>query len=499
MRNRTCNALALLLLLLLPALASAFDFSELENAVTEYTLDNGLKILVLERHEAPVASFITLVNVGGANDPKEYTGLAHMFEHMAFKGTTTLGTKDINEEMKLIAVEDSIWMELLAERNKGRLADSTRLAQLETAYDDARDASFELVDPNAFSRTVEQEGGVGLNAGTSMDYTMYMMSLPSNRLELWMAMESERFLNPVLREMYKERDVIAEERRQTLEASPFGRLLDELRATAYKAHPYGIAIIGHMSDIQNYTRERALEYYKQYYVPSNMTVAIVGDVNAQDVKKLAEKYWSRLPEKPRPENVTTVEPEQKGERRVELQDPSQPLFTVAWHIPEMTHPDFPAVDALSQYLGQGRTSEMYENLVKEKKIAAQTGMFAGYPGAKYPSLAIAYAVPAADHSTTECETEILAEVEKVQNELIPAEELEKIKARAKSDFIFGLSSNMGMAMQLASYQDYWGDWRQLFRELDRINALTPADLQRVAKQYFTKENRTIATMETIGS
>ncbi|MFH2055013.1 MAG: pitrilysin family protein [bacterium] len=499
MRGRTRNSLALLLLLLLPALALAFDFSELENAVSEHTLDNGLKIIVLERHDAPVATFVTQVNVGGANDPKEYTGLAHMFEHMAFKGTKDLGTKDINQEMKLIAVEDSIFMELLAERKKGRLADSTRLANLETAYDDARDASFELVDPNAFSRTVEQDGGVGLNAGTSMDNTTYFMSLPSNRLELWMAMESERFLNPVLREMYKERDVIAEERRQTLESSPFGRLLDELRATAYKAHPYGISIVGHMSDIQNYTRAKALEYYKTYYVPANMTVVIVGDVKTKDVLKLVEKYWGRLPAAPMPEALATVEPEQKGERRVQLEDPSQPLFTAAWHIPEATHPDFPALEALSDYLGQGRTSEMYENLVKERKIAAQVGMYAGYPGAKDPSLAIAYAIPAADHSTQECETEIFAEVDKMKENLIPVEELEKIKARAKAQFIFGLSSNQGLAMQLASYQTYWGDWREAFRELDRINALTPEDVQRVAKQYFTKENRTVATMETIGS
>lgn len=499
MRNLTRSSLVLLLLFLLPAFAYAFDFSELENSVSEHTLDNGLKIIVLERHDAPVASFVTIVNTGGADDPKGYTGLSHMFEHMAFKGTTTLGTKDIKQEEALMAVEDSDYMELLAERKKGRLADSTKLADLEAKFDEARDTAYQLVDPNAFSRTVEQEGGVGLNAGTSMDFTMYYMNLPSNKVELWMAMESERFLHPVLREMYKERDVIAEERRQTLEASPFGRLLDELRATAYKAHPYGISIVGHMSDIQNYTRQKALEYFKSHYVPSNMTVAIVGDVDTKEVMKLAKQYWGRLPKAPVPDPVTTVEPEQKGERRVELEDPSQPVFTAAWHIPAQTDPDFPALEALSDYLGQGRTSKMYENLVKQKKIAAQVGMFAGYPGAKYPCLAIAYAIPTTDHSNSECETEIFSEIEKVQNELIPAAELEKIKARAKAQFIFGLSSNQGLASQLASYEVYWGDWHEAFRELARINALTPEDLQRVAKKYFTKENRTVATMETIGS
>jgi predicted Zn-dependent peptidase len=474
-----------------------FDFSKLENSVAERTLDNGLKILVLERHEAPVASFITWVNVGGADDPKEFTGLAHMFEHMAFKGTRDIGTKNIDEELKLIAVEDSIYMELRAERNKGRLADSAKIAALFEAYDKAREASFELVEPNEFSQIVEREGGVGLNAGTSMDFTMYVTSYPSNRLELWMAMESERFANPVLREMYKERDVIAEERRMGIESSPFGRLLDDMRSTAFKAHPYGNAIIGHASDIQNYSREAARAYYEKHYVPSNMVIAIVGDVRAKDVFELTEKYWGPLPNKPKPEPVTTVEPEQIGERRIVQEDPAQPLLVIGWHIPEETHPDKPVIDALVDYLGQGRTSLLYKNLVKEKKIASQIGIYAGYPAGKYPSLCLVYVIPSQGHTAAECEVEVYAELEKIKNDLIPAEEVEKIKARAKSDFIFGLDSNMGLAVQLAAYQTYWGDWHMLFSGLDRINAVTAQDIQNAANKYFTKENRTVAIMNTI--
>ncbi len=491
-------ASASLALAVTPALCG-FDFSRLEESITEHTLDNGLKIIIMERHDAPVASFITWANVGGVDDPKEYTGLAHMFEHMAFKGTMTLGTKDINKELELIAAEDEVFLALRAERKKGRLADSTRIDSLTKAYDAALAASYELVDPNAFSRAVEQEGGVGLNAGTAKDFTMYTASFPANRLELWMALESERFLNPVLREMYKERDVITEERRQVLEASPFGRLLDALTSAAFVAHPYGISVIGHMSDILNYTREAAQAYYEKYYSPANLTVAIVGDVKPKDVIKLAEQYWGRIPRRPVPDRIATIEPEQKGERRVILEDPAQPLYTVAWHIPEGTHPDFPAINALTQHLGWGRTSLLYKNLVKEKKIAIQSGAFAGYPGAKYPCLALVYAIPAAEHSNEECEEQVFAEVKRLQDELISESELEKIKARSKAQFIFGLSSNTGLAMELAASQTYYGDWRELFHELDRINAVTAEDIQRVARTYFTKLNRTVAMINTINN
>lgn len=485
-------------LLLFPQV-QAFDFSELENSVSEKTLDNGLKVLVMERHDAPVASFVTFCNVGGANDPKEYTGLAHMFEHMAFKGTPDVGTSDYEKEKVLMKIEDSIWYDLRAERKKGIAADSVKLEKLEKSFEDAIDAANEVVISNEFDNILEREGTVGMNAGTGMDMTVYMMSLPSNKMELWMAMESERFLNPVLREMYRERNVITEERRQTLENSPIGKLIDAMKSAAFTAHPYGISIIGHMSDIMNYTRDRALEYYKTYYVPSNLTISIVGDVDPKEVFKLAEKYWSRIPYSPPPDKLATIEPEQKGERRVELEDPSQPFIAIGWHIPEGTHPDFPALKAMSDYLGQGRTSLFYKNLVKDKKIAAQTGIFPGYPGTKYPCLLLAYAMPTPDHTNEECEEQIFAEIEILQNELISAEDVEKIKARTKASLINQMNSNMGLAMQLASHQNSWGNWRELFKSLDKINAVTAKDIQRVAQKYLTKQNRTVAKLNTSGS
>lgn len=477
----------------------SFDFTTVEKTITEHTLKNGLKILVMERHDAPVVSFATWVNAGSADDPKGYTGLAHMFEHMAFKGTTTLGTKDYKAEAKAIAVEDSLFMKLREERNRGRLADTALVAKLQVEYEAAREASYQYVNSNEFGNVVEREGGIDMNAGTAYDWTMYTYSLPSNKLELWMTLEAERFLNPVFREMYKERDVVAEERRMRIESNPIGRLLEEYVSTAFKAHPYGVSGIGHMSDIQYYSREEAKAFFAKYYVPSNMTIVIVGDVNAKNVIALAEKYWNRIPYKPKPQRIATVEPEQLGEKRVVLEDPAQPVFIAGWKIPEMTHPDRPAIDAFLEYLTSGRTSVMYEQMVKQKKIAVQVQAFPGYPGEKYPTLASILAVPSAGHTAAECEEIVFGIIDSVKELTISKEDLDKIKARNKSSFVGQLESNDGMAFQLGAYQLYWGDWRAMFRELDRINAVTPEDIQRVAKQYFTKTNRTVAIMNTVKS
>ncbi len=487
-----------LVVLLVPVVLS-FDFTQLESSVSEHTLANGLKVIIMERHEAPVVSFVTYANVGSVDDPKGYTGLAHMFEHMAFKGTTTLGTKDINKELKLIAVEDSIFMALRHERNLGRLADSTKIAKLEKDYEAAREASYQLVIPNEFGNVIEREGGVGLNAFTSDDETVFFFSLPSNKVELWMALESERFLNPVFREMYKERDVVAEERRMRTESNPFGKLIEEFVSIAFKAHPYHVPTIGYMSDIQYYSRKEAAAFFDKYYAPANLTIAIVGDVNTGDVMKLVDKYWGRIAYRPAPERIATVEPPQNGERRVIVEDPSQPIFLAGWHVPEATSPDRPALDALADYLGQGRTSVLYKDLIKDKKIAVNLAAFAGFPGDKYPTMMAVYAIPSTGHTNDEVGKEIFTKVDEVKGQLIPDEEVAKIKARAKAAFIGQLDSNNGLAMQLAAYQTRWGNWHEMFRELDRINAVTAQDIQRVANKYLTEENRVVAELNTSGS
>ncbi|UCD51535.1 MAG: insulinase family protein, partial [Phycisphaerales bacterium] len=339
----------------------------------------------------------------------------------------------------------------------------------------------------------------GLNAGTSADYTVYFVNLPSNKLELWMLMESDRFLNPVLREFYKEKDVVMEERRMRTETQPVGKLLEEFLAVAYKAHPYGQPVIGHMSDLEALTRSEAEAFFRTHYGPTNLTMAIVGDVDPARVKALATEYFGRIPARPHPRPVETVEPPQQGERRVIIEDPAQPFVLIGYHKPGINHPDNAVFDAITDIVGMGRTSRLYKSLVKEKRIAMYASGFQGMPGNKYPGLFLFYAVPARGHSSQECEEAIYAEIERLKDEVVDAEDLKKAKTRARAAVIRQLRSNSGLAGQLTAFEVMTGDWRNLFKQIDQIDQVTAEDIQRVARQYFTTKNRTVGIIQTTTS
>jgi predicted Zn-dependent peptidase len=482
--------------LLLPALVGAQSLEEFEKRVTEFTLKNGLKFIILERHEAPVVSFHTYVDAGSANEVKGITGLAHIFEHMAFKGTTTIGTRDYAAEARAMAKVDSLFMEIKRERWKGPNADPKRLEALEKAFKEAQEEAGKYIVHDEFEEALTREGASGLNASTSWDATRYVVSLPSNKLELWMSLESERFLRPVLREFYKEKAVVMEERRLRTESQPIGRLLEEFLAMAYKAHPYGEPVVGHMSDLETITRQEAIRFFRTYYIPSNMTIAIVGDVNPKEVKELAEIYFGRIPSGPKPEPVETVEPPQIGEKRIVVEDPSQPVLLMGYHKPDMNHPDNAVFDAITDIMGVGRTSRLYRSLVRDKKIAIAASAIQGIPGNKYPGLFLFFAIPAKGHTNQECEEAILAEIERLKTEPVTPEELKKAKTRSRAALIRQLASNSGLAGQLAFYEVITGDWRNLFRQLEAIEKVTAEDIMRVAKTYFTRSNLTVGVIET---
>jgi len=480
------------LALLIPSLLAAQSLQDFEKKVTQFTLPNGLTFLIIERHEAPVVSFHTYVNAGSVDDKSGQTGLAHMFEHMAFKGTETIGTKNWPEEKKALAAVEEVYDRLDAERNKAFRADPKKLAALQAELKAAIDKANSYVEENAFPSIVEANGGEGLNASTAEDQTLYFYNFPSNRIELWFLLESERFLHPVFREFYKERDVVREERRMRTESSPVGKLVEQLLATSFAAHPYKTSPIGWASDIENLREPEAETYFKRYYVPANLTMAIAGDVNPAEARRFADKYFGRIPAGPLPPIVHTIEPTQVGEKRVAVEAASQPLLLIGYKRPDQYSKDDVPLAVLSDILSDGRTGLIYKDMVRDKRVALEAESQSTFPGGKYPSLFIFFVAPSQGKTIEENEKELYAIIERVKKEKTDPESLQREKTKLRASLIRQLDSNAGLASQLASYQANYGDWRRMFTELDDYNKVTAEDVMRVANQYLIENNRTVA-------
>jgi predicted Zn-dependent peptidase len=484
-------------ILLLSALALSQNVASFEKRVTVKQLANGLTLIICERPEAPVFSFFTLVDAGSAQDPMRATGLAHMFEHMAFKGTDKIGTTDYPAEKVALEKVETAYAAYLKERDKRVGQDPAKLKELEKAWQDAATEANKYVVPNEFGKIVEQNGGEDMNAFTNYDETAYHYSFPENRLELWAYLESERFLHPVMREFYKERNVVIEERRMRTDSNPFGRLLEQFTEAAFSAHPYHRPTVGWISDLNHFSATDAQNFFDTYYVPSNMVVAVAGDVKSSEALPILEKYFARLPEHPQPDEATTQEPPQNSERRVVLKDPSQPIYIEGYHRPDYRSKDDAVFDAISDLMSEGRTSRLYRALVRDKKIASYSEGITGYPGIKYSHLFAFLAVPLPGHKPDEMAEAIHAEIERLKKEDISDDELKMIKTRSKANLIRGLADNGGLATQLATYQTRYGDWRELFGSVDRIDAVTKADIRRVANEVFVDTNRTVGVIENV--
>ena len=487
---------SLILVLALTTLAAAQDLASFEKRVTVKKLANGLTVIICSRPEAPVFSFYTHVDAGSVQDPQGKTGLAHMFEHMAFKGTDKIGTKDYAVEKAALAKVEKIYAAYIEERDKPVGRDDKKVEALKKDWQAAMKEAQQYVVEGAFDDILERNGAQGVNASTNDDETNYFYSLPSNRLELWAYLESERFLHPVLREFYKERDVVIEERRLRTDSNPVGRLVEQFLTAAYQAHPYHRPTVGWMSDLNTFSASDAQKFFDEYYIPSNMVVAVVGDVKATEVAPLVEKYFDRIPSHEKPDERTTTEPPQNSERRVVLHEMAQPLYLEGYHRPDYHSPDDAVYDAIADLMSEGRTSRLYRTLVRDKKIAAATAGFAGFPGNKYPQLFAFYAFLMPGHKPEEAAEAIHAEIDRLRTEDISDDELKMIKTRAKADLIRGLADNEGLAEQLGIYEARYGDWRELFRQVDRIDRVSKADIRRVANEVFVTNNRTVGIIDT---
>jgi predicted Zn-dependent peptidase len=496
---------ATLLVLALPgfALAGSAADKPAGDEVEELILSNGMKVLLVPRHLSPTVACGWVAKVGSANERPGITGISHLFEHMMFKGTNTIGTQDYELDMRLIAEQEDLQelmrAEMSAQRDalrRGEIDDiskpeakTARFRGLEAQFDSLVTLQRENMVKNEYNLVYQRNGATRINAFTSEDMTFYICTVPANKLELWFWMESDRLFNPVFREFYSERDVVYEERRLRVESTPLGKYQESFDAMFWDASPYTWSVIGYASDLPFITKADADDYFSLYYAPNNICAVLVGDFDSKEVVKLAEKYFGRIPrgERPAPEMIT-MEPRQQAEKRFYGAAETNPAVTVRWHTVAAVHRDVPALEVFAELLN-GATGRLQRNLVLEQGIA--TSADAGLDARKYEGMFEIEAECKEGHTPEELENAIYAEIDKLQKEPVGADELQSVKNRYLTRTWRMLDGNF---FQMIRYgiNEAQGSWRDVDRIDGEIQEMTAEQVVDVAKKYFTKENRAVA-------
>ncbi len=484
-------AASFLLIIVIPSAASSYEIGD---RVLSYTLKNGLKILMLERHLSPTVAFYIRHRVGAVDEGEGRTGTAHLLEHMLFKGTTTIGTKNYREEHKLLTLIAETGRTLDLERMKGAKADKDLLRDLSGRMAILQKRHKKWFLENEIDRLYVENGGENVNASTGHDLTTYHVSLPSNKIELWARIEADRMTNPVFREFYSERDVVIEERKQRIESEPEGQLYEQFLATAYIAHPYRRPVIGWPSDINFLSLDYTETFFKRYHAPNNTIIAVVGDINPAHTLKIIEKYFGAIPSPRSIPSPITQEPPQSGERRTDINAAANAKIIIGYHKPSMPHYDDYVFDVIESLLSKGRTSRFYKVLIEQKSLVESIYAVNGIPGAKYNNLFIISAKPRHPHSSADVEPAIYAEIERLKTDAVPDRELQKVKNQIKADFIRSLNSNSGMASLLSYFEALTVGYQYMADHVKVIERVTSDDILRVARKYLTAGNRTVATL-----
>jgi predicted Zn-dependent peptidase len=471
--------------------------------VVEKALPNGMRLLLVERHDEPTVAGGWVAHVGSSNERLGITGIAHLFEHMMFKGTPTIGTTNYQRDLEIIAGQERIRDEMRQEERKMRVAyrhgeiDDTlkpenktpRYRELEKEFNQLIAEQRDILIKNEFDRIYSGAGGSGMNAFTSEDMTGYFVTVPANKLELWMWMESERILHPVFREFYAERDVVFEERRMRTDSTPLGKYQEEFNALFWESCPYAWPVVGWPSDIPAISKAQADDFYGTYYSPQNITLILVGDFQPDQAEAQVRKYFERIPRGPRtPPDVATLEVKQLAEKRMDAEAETNPQVDILWHTVPFQHRDSYPLEILAQILAT-RTGRLYKGLVLGSGVATET--YADQGSMKWEGMFNAGGEAKEGHTPQEVEQGIYDNLEKLKKEEAPPEELQKVKNNFAAGEYRELSANFPILMHLIR-NDGGGDWREINEAGPKIQAVTAADVQRVANKYFTKENRAVA-------
>jgi predicted Zn-dependent peptidase len=497
MRNRIILAAALA--------ALAFPVRAQELKVEEHVLPNGLRLLLVPRADEPSVAAGWVAHVGSANERPGITGISHLFEHMMFKGTRTIGSKDPARDQKLIEEQERVRglmrdedAKLRAALRRGEIDDVTkpenktaRYKELDKEFDALVKEQRDLLVKNEFDRIYTKGGASGMNASTNTDLTQYFITVPKNKLELWFWMESDRLSTPVFREFYSERDVVFEERRLRTESTPTGRLEEAFEEMFWHGHPYSWPVVGYASDIPAITKAQADEYYALFYAPNNITAVLVGDFDPKEALALAATYFGRIPRgaSPPPE-MTLLPPKWEAEMRMNGEADTNPRVEADWHTVPFGHKDSYPLGVLAQLLN-GRTGRLYKALVAGENPVA-TSVQASASARKYAGEFGVEAQVKDGRAPEETERAIYAELDRLKKDLVPAEELQKVKNNSAAQAFRSMQTNMGILYSLMG-NDGRGDWKEFREGPKKIQAVTAEDVRRVAQTYLTKENRGVAT------
>ena len=482
---------SILLIIVMPSTGSSY---EMGNRVLSYTLKNGLRILMVERHLSPTVSFYIRHRVGAVNESDGRTGTAHLLEHMLFKGTKTIGTKNYHEEHKIMKLIADTGRKLDFERMRGEKANKNRIQALSERMEILQKKHKKWFVDNEIDRLYVENGGDNINASTGQDLTTYHVSLPSNKIELWARIEADRMTGPVFREFYSERNVVMEERKQRIESEPEGQLYEQFLAAAYIAHPYRRPILGWPADMKFLSLDYMETFFNRYHAPNNTIIAVVGDIVPANTLEIIKKYFGAIPSRHLDPSPITEEPPQKGERRVYIVSDANPQMIIGYHKPAMPDYDDYVFDVIECILSKGRTSRFYKVLVEEKTFAESVHAVNGLPGAKYNNLFAIFAKPRHPHTSAELESAIYDEIEILKTKTVPEKELQKVKNQIKADFIRNLNSNSGLANLLSYFEAVTGSYEYITDHIKVIERVTSDDIMRVAKKYLTPDNRTVAKL-----
>ncbi len=465
----------------------------LEDNVVEYHLDNGLTLLIAPRHTIPTFTAFITVGVGAVNEQENNRGIAHLLEHMRFKGTKTIGTKDYSGEQEFLQRIDETVL-AIGTCEKDASCTGEQLEVLHSALKQLQTEHRELLVKDESAQIYARHGGVGYNAFTSKDITSYLVSLPANKLELWISMEADRMQNTVLREFYTEKEVVHEERRRSYETNPGGMMYEALLATAYRVHPYRHPVIGWTSDIHSLSKEQTREFMEKYYMPSNTVISLVGDIDVSHAKTLVEEHFGAIPAGEKVPEVSAVEPVQNGERRTEVVFNANPQLLIGYHKPTVPHRDDYAFDLLSIILSRGPSSRLHRALVLEQQLANSVSVYSA-PGAKYPNLFVIGAVPRHPHTCAEVEQALYAQLEEIKVTGVTLEELEHARKRLRADRMQRLRTNQGLASMLTHFEIVTGSWKYLLDYDEILLSITAAEVKSAAADWLNAENRSVITLK----